>query len=392
MAPDHAERVRQCRLDARRHPRGDPPRAPSCTFRQIMLNQEYDAFRTVASRAAVAARRARDDGHRQPVAGLLRVLRRRARRPGAASSASAAPTRSPAPCANSDAGHRRRHRRHVHRHGGHQRQGTIALGQGTQHPGTRSRSGCSTRSTTRPRSSGADARRAARGHRRARARHHRRSQRAADAVRRQGRPRHDRGVRVDVAIAKANKIHGLDDRDLRTPVQWDKPAVLVAGAVVGVRRAHRPVRRGGRAARRGRRAPVHAVASSSRRRVDRGLPAVVGGNPAHERRVAESSASARPDCESRCRASSHRASASTSARRPSCSTPTSVRSCRSYLDATRRPAARRRVPRRVARHAMGGGVQPAPSSAGRRSPRCSPGPSRASLPPSGSASASVTPT
>jgi N-methylhydantoinase A len=44
------------------------------------------------------------------------------------------------------------------------------------------------------------------------------------------------GFESTFAIAKANKIIGLDERELRTPVRWDKPAALVAReAVVGVR-------------------------------------------------------------------------------------------------------------------------------------------------------------
>jgi N-methylhydantoinase A len=44
------------------------------------------------------------------------------------------------------------------------------------------------------------------------------------------------GFESTFAIAKANKIVGLDERDLRTPVRWDKPASLVAReSVVGVR-------------------------------------------------------------------------------------------------------------------------------------------------------------
>jgi N-methylhydantoinase A len=44
------------------------------------------------------------------------------------------------------------------------------------------------------------------------------------------------GFESTFAIAKANKILGLDERDLRTPVRWDKPSTIVARrCVAGVR-------------------------------------------------------------------------------------------------------------------------------------------------------------
>lgn len=96
------------------------------------------------------------------------------------------------------------------------------------------------------------------------------------------------GFESTLAIAKANKILGLDERDLRTPVRWDKPARLVPRRwVLGVR---------GRLDRSGHEVEplneadvVRAIDVLRRRGVESIAVCLLWSiaNPAHERRVAE---------------------------------------------------------------------------------------------------------
>ena len=76
MAPDHAN-VSPTRAG---RPRTSSRRSIAATklqFRQLMLNQEYDSFRTAHPELLWLLDVPRDDGDCQPVAGLLRVLRGR---------------------------------------------------------------------------------------------------------------------------------------------------------------------------------------------------------------------------------------------------------------------------------------------------------------------------
>ncbi|HEX7096670.1 MAG TPA: hydantoinase/oxoprolinase family protein [Acidimicrobiales bacterium] len=96
------------------------------------------------------------------------------------------------------------------------------------------------------------------------------------------------GFESTLAIAKANKILGLDERDLRTPVRWDKPVSLVP------RRLVRGVR--GRIDRNGNVVEplveddvAEAVELLRRQGVESVAVCLLWSvaNPAHERRVAE---------------------------------------------------------------------------------------------------------
>jgi N-methylhydantoinase A len=95
------------------------------------------------------------------------------------------------------------------------------------------------------------------------------------------------GFESTFAIAKANKIVGLDERDLRRPVRWDKPASLVAReSVVGVRER---IDRNGTVVSELHEDDVRAAVAWFRRR---GVESVAVcllwsiANPAHEQRVA----------------------------------------------------------------------------------------------------------
>jgi N-methylhydantoinase A len=95
------------------------------------------------------------------------------------------------------------------------------------------------------------------------------------------------GFESTFAIAKANKIVGLDERDLRRPVRWDKPASLVAReSVVGVRER---IDRNGTVVSELHEDDVRAAVERFRRR---GVESVAVcllwsiANPAHEQRVA----------------------------------------------------------------------------------------------------------
>jgi N-methylhydantoinase A len=105
------------------------------------------------------------------------------------------------------------------------------------------------------------------------------------------------GFESTLAIAKANKVHGLTDEDLRRPTSWDKPPLLVPRRrVLGVRGR---IDRSGQVVE-----PLDeaGVRAALRSRAASGVDAVAVAllwspvNPTHEQRVAAIAAEELPGC------------------------------------------------------------------------------------------------